>query len=341
MAENETRLDRLVALLPHGYSARAAAPERDALPLSQLINEVRAGVGDPLLDSPADVHDNIAGGEVDTALDTVVIEGTGGVLAGYAVAYPVLDGTKPRVFLFGATRPSVQGQGIGSALIAWTMGRAHERLQQFPDGTIQAQCGEGEARTQRLYQSVGMRPIRWFHDLELRFNTRETGREPERFTLPTGYTAEPFSSADSEAIRLLHNACFADHWGSSGMTPTVWHEEFLAHEGARPAYGEIVRDETGDAIAYQLTTEFPQDLATTGRMLWIDKLGVLAQHRGRGIGTTLIERHLARARRDGYEGVMLGVDTASLTGANKLYERIGFTPRYGGVRYILGDAEFS
>jgi ribosomal protein S18 acetylase RimI-like enzyme len=76
-------------------------------------------------------------------------------------------------------------------------------------------------------------------------------------------------------------------------------------------------------------------------MLWIDKLGVLAQHRGRGIGTTLIERHLARARRDGYEGVMLGVDTESLTGANKLYERIGFTPRYGGVRYILGDANFS
>jgi len=39
--------------------------------------------------------------------------------------------------------------------------------------------------------------------------------------------------------------------------------------------------------------------------------------------------------------VMLGVDTESLTGANKLYERVGFTPRYGGVRYILGDANFS
>jgi hypothetical protein len=57
--------------------------------------------------------------------------------------------------------------------------------------------------------------------------------------------------------------------------------------------------------------------------------------------TALIERHLARAQRDGFEGVMLGVDTESLTGANKLYERVGFTPRYGGVRYILGDANFS
>jgi GNAT superfamily N-acetyltransferase len=341
MAENETRLDRLVALLPHGYAARAAAPERDALPLSQLINEMRAGVGDPLLDSAADVHDNIAGGEVNTALDTMVIEGPDGVLAGYAVAYPVLDGAKPRVFLFGATRPSVHGQGIGSALIAWTMDRAHERLQQFPDGTIQAQCGEGESRTQRLYQSVGMRPIRWFHDLELRFDVRTTTRDPERFALPAGYSAQPFSSADPEEIRLLHNACFADHWGSSAMSLNVWHEEIMDHEGARPAYGEIVRDESGRAVAYQLTAEFPQDLETTGRVLWISKLGVLPEHRGRGIATALIERHLARAQRDGFEGVMLGVDTESLTGANKLYERVGFTPRYGGVRYILGDANFS
>ncbi len=341
MGENETRLERLVTLLPHGYSARAAAPERDALPLSQLINEMRAAVGDPLLDSAADVHDNIAGGEVDTALDTVVIEGPGGVLAGYAVAYPVLDRAKPRVFLFGATRPAVYGQGIGTALLSWTTDRAAERLREFSDGTIQAQCGEGEARTQRLYERAGMRPIRWFHDLELRFDVRTTTSDPERFTLPARYSAQPFSSADPEEIRLLHNACFADHWGSSELSLKVWHEEIVDHEGARPAYGEIVRDESGRAVAYQLTAVFPQDLETTGRVLWISKLGVLPEHRGRGIATALIERHLARARRDGYEGVMLGVDTESLTGANKLYERVGFTPRYGGVRYILGDADFS
>jgi hypothetical protein len=38
---------------------------------------------------------------------------------------------------------------------------------------------------------------------------------------------------------------------------------------------------------------------------------------------------------------MLGVDAESLTGANKLYESVGYRHSSAGVRYILGDAEFS
>jgi hypothetical protein len=38
---------------------------------------------------------------------------------------------------------------------------------------------------------------------------------------------------------------------------------------------------------------------------------------------------------------MLGVDADSLTGANALYERLGYRRLQGSVRYIFGDADFS
>ena len=41
------------------------------------------------------------------------------------------------------------------------------------------------------------------------------------------------------------------------------------------------------------------------------------------------------------EGSMLGVDADSLTGANALYERLGYRRLHGSVRYIFGDAEYS
>ena len=340
-ARGRDRYDRIVQSLPDGLSARAVDPARDLEPIAALVNAMRANIGDPLLDSAADVRDIVAGTEVDTARDTLVVASLDGELLAYAVAYPVLDNEKPRVFLMGATHPTHRGRGLGRALLEWSIGRATEQLAALPNGTIQAQCGDSDSTAERLYKAAGMRPIRWFTDLQLRFSERPTLTDPLRFPLPEGCTSQTLEAVDRETLRSLHNACFADHWGSSPISQEFWNNEFLAHESSRPHLCEIVFDRSGTAIAYQLTSEFPQDAKTTGRVLWIDKLGVHPLHRRKGLATTLIERHLARAARDGYEGSMLGVDADSLTGANRLYARFGYTRRYGGVRYILGDAQYS
>jgi hypothetical protein len=38
---------------------------------------------------------------------------------------------------------------------------------------------------------------------------------------------------------------------------------------------------------------------------------------------------------------MLGVDADSLTGANALYERLGYRRLQGSIRYAFGDGDFS
>ncbi|RLT57996.1 MAG: GNAT family N-acetyltransferase, partial [Chloroflexi bacterium] len=144
----------------------------------------------------------------------------------------------------------------------------------------------------------------------------------------------------TEKLRLLHNHCFADHWGSSAMTEVTWHERMEA-SSVRMAASEAVIDEQGTPVAYQISEEFPQDAETLGNLRWLATLGVHRDYRGKGLATHLIQRHLSQARREGFEGSMLGVDSDSLTGANALYERLGYTRLQGSVRYIFGDAEFS
>jgi ribosomal protein S18 acetylase RimI-like enzyme len=213
-------------------------------------------------------------------------------------------------------------------------------LAPFPGATIQAHCVELDQRVQRLYVAAGMRPIRYYSDMLLRFADRPTSSKLSDAPIPAGYQSLAIADVNVEALRVLKNRCFADHWGSSSMSPIEW-QEYLAAESMRPALGEVIADASGELVAYQLTGAFPQDANTVGHVLWVNNLGVHREHRNRGLARLLLERHLIRAQADGYEGSMLGVDAASLTGANKLYESVGYKHHSGAVRYILGDAEFS
>ena len=59
---------------------------------------------------------------------------------------------------------------------------------------------------------------------------------------------------------------------------------------------------------------------------YVRSLGVLREYRGRGLARLLLERAFDYYRGRGMVGVQLGVDSASPTGANHLYEKVGMTP---------------
>ena len=269
--------------------------------------------------------------------DTLIAVAPDGSAIGWGFANRVTDAEKPRVFLFGRVHPTHQGRGIGRALLRWTKARAEEILAEHPSGSVQVQNFEGDARAIRLCESEGARAIRWFSEMVHRFaETKEEVTTP----LPAGLRVVPFASVATEQMRLLHNHCFADHWGSSAMTEVTWHERMEA-SSVRLAASEAVIDEHGTPVAYQISEEFPQDAETLGNLRWLATLGVHRDYRGKGLATHLIQKHLSKARREGFEGSMLGVDADSLTGANALYERLGYTRLQGSVRYAFGDAEFS
>ena len=324
-------------MLPAGTTLRPVQPDVDAAALVDLVNDDSAHVGNPIRDSIEDMMEELTGSEIDVARDTLIAVAPDGSAIGWGFANRVTDAEKPRVFLFGRVHPTHQGRGIGRALLRWTKARAEEILAEHPSGSVQVQNFEGDARAIRLCESEGARAIRWFAEMVHTFAiTKEEIASP----LPAGLRVVPYGEVDTEKLRLLHNHCFADHWGASSLTETVWRERIEA-SSVRMAASEAVIDESGAPVAYQISEEFPQDAETLGNLRWLATLGVHRAHRGKGLATHLIQRHLSQARREGFEGSMLGVDADSLTGANTLYERLGYTRLQGSVRYIFGDAEFS
>jgi GNAT superfamily N-acetyltransferase len=340
MSQSHERLIRLVNALPAGFTALPCDVERDVAELVDLTNANYHAIGYPLLWSEGDMREDLTGAGMNAALDVIVVRAPTDAIAGWARAIGATDAEKPRAYLDGGVHPLFQGIGLGRSLFAWSRDRAEELLAPFPGATIQAQTVEPDKRTQRLYVAAGMRTIRYYSDMLLRFADRPTSSKLSDAPIPAGYQSLAIADVDLEALRVLKNHCFADHWGTSSMTPVEW-AEYLAAESARPALGEVIADANGELVAYQLTGAFPQDTDTVGHVLWVNNLGVHREHRNRGLARLLLERHLIRAQADGYEGSMLGVDAASLTGANQLYESVGYRHHSGAVRYILGDAEFS
>ena len=337
MNPHELLIQQIRAVLPAGATLRPVEPELDAAALVELVNADSAHVGNPIRDSIEDMMEELTGSEIDVARDTLIAVAPNGSAIGWAFANRVMSPEKPRVFLFGRVHPSLQGQGIGRALLRWSKARAEEILGGHPGGTVQVQNFEGDVRARRLCESEGARAIRWFAEMVHTFaNTREEVATP----LPAGLRVVPFATIETEKARLLHNHCFADHWGSSAMTEATWRDRIEA-SSVRIAASEAVIDKLGVPVAYQISEEFPQDAETLGNLRWLATLGVHREHRGKGLATHLIQRHLSQARREGFEGSALGVDSDSLTGANALYERLGYTRLQGSVRYIFGDAEFS
>jgi mycothiol synthase len=337
MQPHESLLEKIRAVLPAGATLRPVQPDVDAAALVELVNADSAHVGNPIRDSVEDMMEELTGSEIEVARDTLIAVAPDGTAIGWAFANRVTNPEKPRVFLFGRVHPAHQGRGIGRALLRWTKARAEAILDGHPGGTVQVENFEGDARAIRLCESEGARAIRWFAEMVHTFaNTNEETATP----LPAGFRVVPLATVETEKQRLLHNHCFADHWGSSAMTEVTWHERMEA-SSVRMAASEAVIDEHGTPVAYQISEEFPQDAETLGNLRWLATLGVHREHRGKGLATHLIQRHLSQARREGFEGSALGVDSDSLTGANALYERLGYTRLQGSVRYIFGDAEFS
>jgi GNAT superfamily N-acetyltransferase len=340
MSRSQEGLTRLTTALPAGFTALPCDVERDVAELTALTNENYRMVGYPLMYSEGDMREDLTASGIDAAANAIVVRAPTGAIAGWGWAVGATDAEKPRAYLFGGVHPRFQAIGLGRHLLAWSKDRAVELLAPFPGATIQAQCVEVDSRAQRLYVAAGMRPIRYYSEMLLRFANRPTSSKLSDAPIPAGYHSLAMADVDLEALRILKNHCFADHWGSSSVSPVEWHE-YLTAESARPALGEVITGVNGELVAYQLTSAFPQDSNTVGHVLWVNNLGVHREHRNRGLARLLLERHLIRAQADGYEGSMLGVDAESLTGANRLYENVGYKHHSGAVRYILGDAEFS
>ncbi len=315
-------------VLQANYTLRAAT-EADAAACAALVRAFDAA------HCPEDTTGWTAGdiladwAWLDPAQDTWLAVAPDGTLAGYATLTARDAG---EITADGYVHPQHEGRGIGTALLRATAARAREIAMTLPPDQPAVLINNIVATSPRaceLLERHGYHQTRIFWRMRI-----DMGAAPPAPAWPADSICRP--CGDEDDIRRAYavtEAAFADHWGHTPATyaefrrwhirehhePALW---FLAQR-SREATGEAGDDLAGAALCYVREDG-------TG---WVNTLAVAREQRGRGLGTALLRAAFAAFWQRGITRVGLGVDAASLTGAQRLYERVGMRVASAIARY--------
>jgi mycothiol synthase len=188
--------------------------------------------------------------------------------------------------------------------------------------------GAGHVDAWRVAQleTHGLTPIRYFWRME-----RDLSLPMPSPAIPQGFSLRPVEAVEVEAWTALYNDAFIDHWDhhplSSERVRRVWQEPFYRRE-----LDLVLVAPDGELCAFCACERNSDDPEQAG---WIEVLGTRRGRRGLGLGKAILLAGLERLRADGARVARLIVDAESLTGATRLYERVGFTITRRSTRYRL------
>jgi mycothiol synthase len=263
------------------------------------------------------------GWQADVSRDGIAVCDATGLVVGYAIAFaPPSFRDTYRVYLEGRVRPDVRNQAIGRALLDWQLQRGTElHAERWPKAPARLVVTVPDTMPglEGLVRRAGLTAERWFRDME-----RSLDDLPELHPVP-GVEFVPFAWDRDDEVRRAHNVAFAEHFGSSERDPESWTALFTGQRAFRPDLSVLAIE--GDAVAaYLLAYVYEADTAATGRQeIYLGQIGVLPHARGRGLASAVITEALWAAAKDGCVGASLGVDSENVTGAMRLYEKLGFT----------------
>lgn len=252
----------------------------------------------------------------------VVTTANGSIVA----AADILNRSYVAVWMYGFVHPEHQGRGVGSALVHWGEAWARDHIH----------CAQSDARVivqhnrhvsneaaRCLFEEAGYTAVRGTYTMEIEL--AEPPPEPE---WPHGIGVRSFVPGNDElAAHNAHEDAFRDVWGrprntledlisrtrADAFDPDLW---FLAEEGV-----EIVG------------VSFSRAFGSQGI---IDTVGVRRGWRKHGLGLALLRHAFGVFQQRGIPSAWLSVDTESLTGAPRVYERAGM--RVTGT-YIVHQKE--
>jgi len=270
-----------------------------------------------------DMADWWANWRADLERDGVAVCDASGLLIGYATvtASPTFRGAF-EIYLEGRVRPDHRGRGVGRRLMAWSLARGAElHVEREPGavGRLVVSVPEQMTALESLVRRAGLQPERWYRHME-----RPLTDLPNVPTVP-GVELVPFTPDRDDEVRRAHNAAFTEHHGSSERDPDTWRSLFTGQRAFRPDLS-VLALQNGVLQGYVLSYVYEADTLATGhRRADLGQIGVLPDARGRGLATAVIAAALRAAADHDCAGASLQVDSDNVTGALRLYEKLGFT----------------
>lgn len=284
-----------------------------------------------------DLEDDFRAAHIDMVTDSLVGFDVDGAVAAYGfVILGAGQDSRVQSYLPGTVRPDLRGRGIGRCLLDWQRGRSQQQLatsEKTVPGWSMIDVANGNDSALALAQDMGFVISRYFTTMN-----RVAAEPVPAVAAPDGIRIIPCPPELFEATRLARNDAFRDHWGSQPRMPEEW-AKFTGSSKFRPELSWVAVDGNGaDArvVAFALTSLNEHDWEAQGFSSgYIELIGVVRDWRGRRLAPALISRLLASFGEAGLERAVLDVDTASPTGANSLYERLGFRATTSEVALVL------
>lgn len=257
-----------------------------------------------------------------------------GELVGYVyTAHLPSDVRMERCYVFAQVHPDCRGRGVGRTMLAWGVQRAGEQLRTSTNDLpkyIRVDAYDFIQSAHRLFERAGFTAIRWFEEL-----LRPLTDLPE-LVVVDGVELRRWPADRDEECRVVKNASFADHWGSTPTSPEKW-AHIVRGASARPDLSFVaVESATDRIVAVCVNHRYQSDDELIGRRDgWIDVLGTLAEWRGKGLASALIVQSLHAFAGAGCTHASITVDGDSPTGAARLYRSLGFEPRQRSITHEI------
>lgn len=307
---------------PEGFSLRPPRDE-DAERVAELVNEEAvAHLGTPIW-STERVLRHWSNPIVDRERDVAVVEAPGGEICGWL---SLLCGPPHvEVFALGVVAPAWHARGLGAAILAECERRSARFVELAPVGArvvIHAGALADEPAVGALLTAAGYREVRRFQLMRIDF----PGVLPAP-SVPAGIRIEQLDPEHDVAAAFdAHREAFADHWGEMEETLDEFRHWLIETPRFDCELSLLARD--GPEVAgYLFAWPDAEENPSRG---YVAALGTRRAYRGRGIAEALLRHVFSTLRDRGKRGCDLHVDSDSLTGATRLYERVGMTahPRF-------------
>ena len=306
--------------LPSGYTSRPWRLE-DAASVTKMFNAytMRAHGREEVEPEGLAAQMQMPGLNLET--DTCLVEASDGAIAAVGFAIDLSD-PHVQVQATGIVRHEDQGRGIGSWLADWIEARSRQAVEKAPDGArvaVVQSVDDREATAKVLLEAKGYEVVRHFWRMLIDF-----GEDQPVPSWPEGISMSCFDpDVDLEKTYRANRDAFKDHWG---------HTESSEQEGLKRFRHRVATDPDFDPSLWFLAREGEEIVGvclvnpvegTDRSSGYVQSLGVRRPWRRRGLALALLHHTFSELMERGYERCALHVDSDSLTGATRVYEKAG------------------
>ncbi|MCF8067062.1 MAG: GNAT family N-acetyltransferase [Desulfobacterales bacterium] len=233
--------------------------------------------------------------------------------------------------------PEFMGKGIGAYFICWLEARAELSIPKAPDNTrivLDQYKPVTDITGRNFLERNGYQAVRYFSRME-----REIKSLPPEPDFPEGLSVvsgDNMAMRKNEFNRVYAQAqieIFRDHWGFVEQSVDALVEELEHWEKHKPNFDPslVFAAMAGNEMVAQLvcTPSIPEDT----EMAYIEVVGVVKEWRQKGIALALLHYVFRELFQREIYKVSLDVDSESLTGATRLYEKAGMHSAWQEINF--------